>query len=69
VDYRDLATGLMAMNRTVGFAASIAAQMIVSGRIRGKGLLSPANDVPYADFAAELAKRGMTVHESWTPPG
>lgn len=67
VDRRDPRTGLMAMNRTVGFAASIAGQMIVSGRIRAKGLLSPASDVPYADFVAELAKRGMTVHESWTP--
>ena len=31
IDYRDLDTGLMAMNRMVGFPAAIAARMIADG--------------------------------------
>ena len=61
IDYRDLATGLFAMNRTVGFTTSIAAQMLLSGRITRKGLLSPVRDVPAAEVVRELEKRGMTV--------
>ena len=41
IDYRDLETGLFAMNRTVGFTASIAAQMILSGEVSRPGVLSP----------------------------
>jgi len=61
VDYRDRATGLFAMNRTVGFTASIAAQLILSGRVRNTGLLNPAADLPAAAVADELAKRGMRI--------
>jgi saccharopine dehydrogenase-like NADP-dependent oxidoreductase len=61
VDYRDLATGLFAMNRTVGFTTSIAAQMLLAGRIRKTGLLSPVRDVPASEVLAELERRGMSV--------
>jgi lysine 6-dehydrogenase len=61
VDYRDLATGFFAMNRTVGFTASIAAQLILSGRVRNTGLLNPAADLPAAAVVEELKKRGMTI--------
>jgi lysine 6-dehydrogenase len=61
IDYRDLATGLFAMNRTVGFTTSIAAQLLLSGRITRKGLLSPVRDVPAAEVVRELEARGMTI--------
>jgi saccharopine dehydrogenase-like NADP-dependent oxidoreductase len=61
IDYRDLASGLFAMNRTVGFTASIAAQLILSGAIRKTGVLSPVRDVPAQDVVRELEKRGMKV--------
>jgi len=61
VDYRDLATGLFAMNRTVGFTTSIAAQLILSGRVRNTGLLNPAADLPAAAVVEELKKRGMNI--------
>ena len=64
VDYRDLDTGLMAMNRTVGFPASVAAQMIANGTIAGRGLLSPIRDMPWAPFVGELAARGIAIVES-----
>ncbi|MFZ4780016.1 MAG: saccharopine dehydrogenase family protein [Terrimicrobiaceae bacterium] len=69
VDYRDLSTGLLAMNRTVGFTASIAAQMLASKGIQARGLLSPLRDVPYEEFVAQLCQRGMSVQESLTPLG
>ncbi len=63
VDKRDLDTGFMAMNRTVGFTASIVAQMVLSGKIKGKGILNSAKDIPYDDFITELGKRGIKVEE------
>ena len=60
---RDLETGLLAMNRSVGYPASIVAHMIGSGRITKKGVLSPMVDVPYDLFMAELSRCGITVKE------
>lgn len=69
VDYRDLKTGLFAMNRTVGFTTSIGAQLLVKGMITGRGVLSPARDVPPDAMVKELEKRGMHVQcsaeDSW----
>jgi len=62
LDYRDLATGLFAMNRTVGYTASIGAQMILSGRIREPGVLSPARDVSAREVFRELEARGMKIN-------
>ena len=64
LDRKDLETGFTAMSRTVGFTASIGAQMILSEAIRKRGLLSPVRDVPYEPFVAELAARGIMVSVS-----
>jgi len=61
IDYRDLETGLFAMNRTVGFTASIAAQMILTGKIRSAGVLNAARDVDPDFLLQELGVRGMRV--------
>ena len=61
IDYRDLNTGLFAMNRTVGYTASIAAQMILKGQIKAAGVLSPTRDVPPQDLLRELKARGMQI--------
>ena len=63
VDHRDAESGLMAMNRTVGFPASIAAQMIVNGVITDRGLLSPTKHVPFEPFVAALQERGIQIRE------
>lgn len=63
VDRRDLTTGLMAMNRTVGFPAAIAARMLADGRIADRGLLSPARHVPCQPFLDELARHGIVTRE------
>lgn len=61
IDRRDLRSGFLAMNRTVGFTTSIGAQMILSGEIEARGLLSPLRDVPYSPFIDQLASRGIEV--------
>jgi lysine 6-dehydrogenase len=61
IDRRDLETGFTAMSRTVGYTASIGAQMIATGKIRKRGLLSPVNDTPYELFAQELRKRDIRI--------
>jgi saccharopine dehydrogenase-like NADP-dependent oxidoreductase len=62
VDYRDPESGLFAMNRTVGFSSSIAAQMILDGRITSTGVLSPVRHVPPQAFISEIEKRGIHIH-------
>jgi saccharopine dehydrogenase-like NADP-dependent oxidoreductase len=61
VDRRDLNTGFLAMQRTVGFTASIGAQMIISGDIHKRGLLMPGVDIPAGRFIAELGRRGIKI--------
>lgn len=63
VDRRDLTTGLFAMNRTVGFTASVAAQMIVGGKINRRGLLTAVRDIPYTEMIDALRKRGINIEE------
>lgn len=59
IDRGNPGTGLKAMHRTVGFTASIGAQMIGTGIIKKRGILSPASDVPYRPFTDALKKRGL----------
>jgi lysine 6-dehydrogenase len=61
IDRRDLASGLSAMSRTVGFTASIGAQLIGDGTITKRGVLSPVTDLPYDTVAAALASRGIVI--------
>lgn len=61
IDCRDLSTGLFAMNRTVGYTASIGARMILTGQITEPGVLSPTRDVPPRELLRELKARGMKL--------
>ncbi len=61
IDRRDLETGLLAMQRTVGYTASIGTQMILRGDIQKRGLLTPTRDIPVEKFIAELEKRNIHV--------
>ncbi|MCP4143122.1 MAG: hypothetical protein GY755_23020 [Chloroflexi bacterium] len=61
IDRRDLKTGLLAMQRTVGYTASIGAQMLLRGDIKKRGLLSPTRDIPVEKFIAELKKRNIII--------
>lgn len=64
IDRRDLDTGLYAMNRMVGFSAAIAARMIADGTIAGRGVLSPARDVPVGPFLEALSGFGMEIERT-----
>ncbi len=61
IDRRDLETGLLAMQRTVGYTASIGAQMLLRGDIKKRGLLSPTRDIPVDTFIEELKKRNILI--------
>jgi len=60
LDRRDLATGLTAMQRTVGFMLSMGAHLILTGRLQRSGLLT-ALDVPYDAVVEGLARHGMRI--------
>ncbi len=60
LDYRDLDTGLLAMQRTVGFTAAASALLLATGQIRDRGLLSPLEHVPPGPLFAALAPHGIT---------
>jgi len=62
IDYRDLESGLFAMNRTVGFTSAIGALMILSGQITQTGVLSPVRHVPPDAFIKELEARGIHIN-------
>jgi saccharopine dehydrogenase-like NADP-dependent oxidoreductase len=68
IDYRDLTTGLFAMNRTVGYTAGIAARMILEGNFDRPGVLSPARDIPPEPVMEALKARGMDVRFSAETP-
>lgn len=61
LDYRDLDSGLFAMNRTVGYTTAIAAQLVLSGTVSRPGVLSPVRDVPAKAVLDELKARGMHI--------
>jgi len=61
IDYRDLTTGFFAMNRAVGYTTSIAAQLILAGKVQKTGVLTPVRDVPHREVLRELEKRGMRI--------
>lgn len=66
-DYRDLQTGLFAMNRTVGYTASVGAQLVLCGDVTKAGVLSPVRDVPAVRVLDELKRRGMIVDRMVEP--
>jgi len=60
IDFRDLETGLTAMQRTVGFTLSLGAGLILENRLKPKGLLTPLQ-VPYEDVFPALEKHNIRV--------
>src|SRR5207247_1738288 len=59
LDYSDEAHGISAMMRTTGYSLAITGLMQVDGRIATKGVHTPDEAVPFGDYVAELAKRGV----------
>ncbi|MFC1724747.1 saccharopine dehydrogenase family protein [candidate division KSB1 bacterium] len=66
IDRRDMETGFTSMQRTVGFTMALGARLILEGKIKQKGLLSPI-DVPYELVIPELAKYGILISRQEIP--
>jgi lysine 6-dehydrogenase len=60
---RNLNTGLMAMAAGVSYPACIAAEMIATGVISEKGVLSPVRHIPTGLFMSQLQSRGIVIEE------
>ena len=63
IDYYDAKHGISAMMRTTGYSLSITGQMQVDGRVLAKGVHTPDEAIPFADYVAELGKRGVRIEE------
>ncbi|HEY3013357.1 MAG TPA: saccharopine dehydrogenase C-terminal domain-containing protein [Gemmatimonadales bacterium] len=63
IDYYDVKYGISAMMRTTGYSLSITGQMQVDGRVKLKGVRTPDEAMPFADYVSELAKRGIKIEE------
>lgn len=66
IDHRDLKTGFTAMQRTVGFTMSLGAQLILEGKLKKTGLLSPI-EVPFDLILQGLEKHGMQISRQELP--
>jgi lysine 6-dehydrogenase len=49
--------------RTTGYSLSITALMQADGRITARGVHTPDEAVPFAEYVAELRKRGVEIRE------
>jgi lysine 6-dehydrogenase len=65
VDKFDAQTNLSAMMRTTAFPASIIAQMMASGGVRMRGATPQEKAIDAEKFVAELARRNITISESY----
>src|SRR6476646_8686982 len=63
IDYYDVKHGISAMMRTTGYSLSITGQMQVDGRVKLKGVHTPDEAMPFNDYVAELARRGVRIEE------
>jgi len=63
LDYYDEARGISGMMRTTGYSLSITGLMQVDGRISARGVRTPDEAVPYAEYVSELSKRGVEIRE------
>ncbi len=68
VDRRETETGLLAMQRTVGFTASIGVQLLLRGDIQTRELLSPVSDMPAQLLFSELPNWGISVQRHIANP-
>ncbi|MFN8581312.1 MAG: saccharopine dehydrogenase C-terminal domain-containing protein [Gemmatimonadaceae bacterium] len=61
VDKADEARGISAMMRTTGYSLAITGLMQVRGQVRAKGVCTPDETMPGAEYIGELRKRGIAL--------
>jgi lysine 6-dehydrogenase len=64
VDFSDEKTGISAMERTTGFSLSITGLLQAEGAVKPAGVRTPDECIPGERYIAELAKRGIAIHEA-----
>jgi lysine 6-dehydrogenase len=64
IDRHDERHGISAMERTTGFSLSITGQLQAEGAITPAGVHTPDECVPGERYIAELAKRGIVIHDT-----
>lgn len=64
VDKYDETKKVSAMMRTTGYSLSITGIMQMDGRVTKQGVYAPDEAMPAAPYVAELARRGVNIHES-----
>jgi len=60
IDRRDMETGFTSMQRTVGFTMSLGARLILDGKLKQTGLLTPM-DVPFELLIDGLKEHGIEI--------
>ncbi len=63
LDYSDEAHGISAMMRTTGYSLAITGIMQADGRVTTHGVHTPDEAVPFGEYVAELARRGVEIRE------
>ena len=63
VDRYDEANGISAMMRTTAYSLSITGQMQADGRVTLKGVHTPDEAIPFAEYVRELGERGVRIEE------
>jgi len=63
LDYSDQAHGISAMMRTTGYSLAITGIMQADGRVTTHGVHTPDEAVPFGEYVAELARRGVEIRE------
>ncbi|HKE89695.1 MAG TPA: saccharopine dehydrogenase C-terminal domain-containing protein [Gemmatimonadales bacterium] len=63
LDYYDEARGISAMMRTTGYSLSITGLMQADGRLTARGVQTPDEAVPFAEYVSELRRRGVEIRE------
>jgi len=63
IDFYDAVHGISAMMRATAYSLSLTGQMQADGRVRLKGVHTPDEAIPFADYVNGLAARGVVIQE------
>ena len=63
IDFYDAVHGISAMMRATAYSLSLTGQMQADGRVKLKGVHTPDEAIPFADYVGGLAARGVVIQE------
>jgi saccharopine dehydrogenase-like NADP-dependent oxidoreductase len=67
IEHYDKLQKITAMAKTTAYTASVIAQLMIKGHIRGKGVIPPEklgmNEILYREIITSLQKHGIMIHE------